>query len=309
MKRDDLPLNEVIQYALFNNQGEFDGERYMPGLEGEMELEHMHRYLAVRSICHNMVVLDIASGEGYGSALLAQTAKHVVGVEIDSATVSLANSHYAKENLEYIEGDVHNIPLPDNHVDMVVSFETLEHISGHDDFMVEIKRVLKEDGLLIMSTPDKLVYAEVSGGIDNPFHVSELMLSEFETLVRKHFCNVRMYGQRVVLASGLFSIDEENCSMSRYYRHLDNDNEILSTERPQKPIYLISVASEQDILGLPEGLFEGKLWINPLSSLIGGIKERDDELRQRDDELRQIKSNIIIKIVSKLIKKFSTIYR
>ncbi len=67
------------------------GERLVTGIEGTIENEHLHRYFLAREFCRGKDVLDVASGEGYGAALLAQTAKRVIGVEVDSASVEHAS--------------------------------------------------------------------------------------------------------------------------------------------------------------------------------------------------------------------------
>ena len=104
------------------------------------------------------MVLDIASGEGYGSALLASGATRVTGVDIDPQTVQGATQKYSSNNsnLEFKQGSADNIPLHSGLFDVVVSFETIEHHDNHVEMMREIKRVLKLGGLLIISSPDKL---------------------------------------------------------------------------------------------------------------------------------------------------------
>ena len=79
--------------------------------------------------CAGKDVLDIASGEGYGSAAIGQIARSVVGVDIDTASVDHANRSYGSERVSFREGDATKLPLADGSVDVVVSFETLEHIA------------------------------------------------------------------------------------------------------------------------------------------------------------------------------------
>ena len=79
----DLPL--LVSAA--DAETAFTGERFVPGITGEIELEHLHRYLVAAPLCAGRVVLDVACGQGYGSAILAQTAQSVCGVDIDAATI------------------------------------------------------------------------------------------------------------------------------------------------------------------------------------------------------------------------------
>ena len=156
-----------------------DGERFLPDLmSGDIELEHLHRYRFAGRLVAKKIVLDIASGEGYGSAYLAQNAKRVFGVDIAVKAVESARQKYQRSNLKFIEGSCSDIPLKDASVDIVVSFETIEHHAEHEAMMREITRVLRPRGLLIISTPDKLEYSD-KPGFRNPFHVKELYREEF----------------------------------------------------------------------------------------------------------------------------------
>ena len=180
----------------------FSGERMTSAMAGQIEYEHLHRYLFARYLCRGMDVLDIASGEGYGAALISQTARSVVGVEIDEASVQHATRAYARSNLSFLTGDARAIPLPDASVDVVVSFETLEHFFEHAAFMAEVRRVLRADGRLIISSPDRDVYSPLGGRV-NPFHVNELSRAEFAALLHRQFAHVALYGQRPLIGSAL----------------------------------------------------------------------------------------------------------
>jgi len=61
---------------------EWTGERYVPQMRGTIALEHLHRYAFASEYVQGLDVLDIASGEGYGSEMLSRTARHVYGVDI-----------------------------------------------------------------------------------------------------------------------------------------------------------------------------------------------------------------------------------
>src|SRR5205085_7058452 len=96
-----------------------------------------------------------------------------IGVDIDEVSVNHAAKKYAASNLEFKTGAVEKIPVESTSIDVVVSFETIEHHDKHEEMMQEIKRILKEDGLLIISTPDKKYYADIPAH-QNPFHIKEL---------------------------------------------------------------------------------------------------------------------------------------
>jgi protein-L-isoaspartate O-methyltransferase len=89
----------------------FTGERFTSETSGQIEIEHLHRYFLARELCRDKDVLDIASGEGYGSALIAQVAKSVIGVEIDAEVVAYATAAYGRNNLTFHQGDARAIPI------------------------------------------------------------------------------------------------------------------------------------------------------------------------------------------------------
>ncbi len=175
----------------------FTGERYLPGVGGEIEAEHIHRYLFAAPLCEGRDVLDIACGEGYGAALLSTVASSVVGVDIDEPTIEHARRVYPE--VEFEPGSCDDIPYMRDSFDVVVSFETIEHIEDHDKFLREVRRVLRPGGLFICSTPDRDVYRHPDGS--NPYHARELTRAEFEQLLARRFANIRVLGQRLVNGS------------------------------------------------------------------------------------------------------------
>ena len=153
------------------------------------------------------MVLDVACGEGYGSHLLATSARAVEGVDIDSGTVSHATERYRAPNLKFQCADVLALPFNDAHFDRVVCFETLEHLHDHEGLVNELKRVLKPEGLLILSSPNKASSSDEDAH-DNPFHCKELYRDELEALLERHFQNYRLFGQKLVFASTIGVLDD-----------------------------------------------------------------------------------------------------
>ena len=181
-------------------QMEWTGERLVtdPSL-GKGIIEHLHRYSICLKLVEGKTVLDIASGEGYGTNLLAHYAAHVQGVDISTEAIAHAKQKYAKPNVAFKEGSATKIPCPSHSLDVVVSFETIEHHDQHEAMMLEVKRVLKNDGILIISTPERDNYRKVDP--DNPHHVKELTGLEFNMLLNKHFLTIEMYHQHYVHGS------------------------------------------------------------------------------------------------------------
>lgn len=185
------------------NMLRFTGERYVPSVDGEIRLEHVHRYAWALQFCHGRDVLDIACGEGYGASMLAATARRVVGVDISPDVVGHAKRTYRRQrNLRFLEGAVTAIPCPDRSFDVVISFETIEHLAEQSQMLAEIRRVLRPKGCLIISSPNRPVY-NATRDVHNEFHVKELDFQEFDRLLRTSFPAVQYLGQRLVAGSAL----------------------------------------------------------------------------------------------------------
>jgi glycosyltransferase involved in cell wall biosynthesis/GT2 family glycosyltransferase/ubiquinone/menaquinone biosynthesis C-methylase UbiE len=228
----------------------FTGERMTSCVDGQIEFEHYHRYCLARDLCEGRDVLDVASGEGYGSALLADVARSVVGVEIDANAVAHAQANYTRDNLRFLQGDALAIPLPDASVDVAVSFETLEHVAEHRRFLSEVRRVLRPGGLFIVSTPDRTVYS--AHGVDpNPYHVLELTEPELRTLIRAHFGKVRILAQRAVLGSVLAA---PGARAWRSYERRGSDM-IEATNGLARAQYLVAVATDGELPDLASSAY------------------------------------------------------
>ncbi len=185
---------------------DFTGERFLPGVPGEIAYEHWHRYAFALRHVRGKRVLDAACGEGYGAALLASVAASVTGVDLDAATVAHATRVYAgRAKLRFETGSVAALPLADASVDVVVSFETIEHLPAADQptMLREFARVLAPEGVLIISSPNKLRYSDARNYV-NPFHVHELYRDDLARSLAAHFPHLRWYHQTSVLASAIW---------------------------------------------------------------------------------------------------------
>ena len=185
---------------------EFTGERFVPGVPGEIVYEHVHRYAFASRFASGRRVLDAACGEGYGSALLAQVAVAVTGVDLDAATVDHARTTYVARNLSFAQGSITALPLPAESVDLVVSFETIEHLAATDQpaMLAEFARVLVPDGLLLVSSPNRPEYSDRRNYL-NPFHIHELDRADLARLLAERFEASRWFRQRIWLGSMLRS--------------------------------------------------------------------------------------------------------
>lgn len=267
----------------------FTGERFVPGeAEGDIELEHLHRYSLVCALATGKRILDVASGEGYGSAMLAAHAAEVIGVDISEGAIRHASDKYVAPNLHFVQGSCAALPLPDAAVDMVVSFETIEHHDQHEAMMQEIKRVLRTGGLLVISSPDKLEYSD-KPGYANEFHVKELYRSEFQQLLAKHFIHQRLYGQRVAYGSVVLSEDYDGPQQVQSYVLEDHQPRVYSGV--PHAVYLIAVASDGVLPTLGVGLFDLPLASAPV---VKASLEHAARLQSAVDDLHATIDSVVV---------------
>jgi SAM-dependent methyltransferase len=156
---------------------------------------HLKRYEFARQFCAGRDVLDAGCGVGYGSAYLAATARRVVGVDVDAEAIAYARERYAAANVEFVQADVTTLPFDDAAFDVACSFEAIEHVAEPERLVAELRRVLREDGVCVLSTPR---VDETTTASANPFHTVELAPEDLERMLRTRFDDVELYGQRRV---------------------------------------------------------------------------------------------------------------
>jgi SAM-dependent methyltransferase len=185
-------------------------------------------------------VLDAACGEGYGTALLATVARSAVGVDIDAETVQRARESFRdRGNVRYAEGSVAALPLPDASVDLVVSFETVEHLAAADQprMIAEFARVLAPGGLLLFSSPNRPEYSDARH-YRNPFHLHELDRDELAQLLEPSFPSRRWYRQRMWMGSTIWS--EEPAGHHEAW--FGSPAEVVPASPPQALYYVVVAA-------------------------------------------------------------------
>lgn len=252
---------------------EFTGERFVPQCQGEIAAEHYHRYFFASGFVSGKRVLDIASGEGYGTHILAQSAAHVTGVDISPEAVANATQKYAGDRIAFLQGSAAVIPLPDDAVDVVVSFETLEHLCEQEAMLSEIRRVLRQDGLLIISTPNKNLYRR-----DNDrFHVRELFRKEFVDLLKSRFAHVSLLGQKVMYGSLLSGTDGETLLL----RQREEDGAVERMPFTEQARYFIALAANGPLPSTQSSFFDYPLEKSDLTAQLADLQERHNAAQAR----------------------------
>ncbi|GEM_PF-1224158 len=172
---------------------DFD-ERAVPGLTSNFLMrEAQSRYLWVKDrLRSGSIVLDAATGTGYGANMLSSKADKVLGVDISKDAVAFAQKKYKKKGLEFKVLDVNKMSVKDKFTD-VVAFEMIEHLDNPGKFLKNVLKVLEPNGYFYVSTPntERLGHKE----LQSPFHVKEYNGEELYRLLSKYFKNVKVYGQ------------------------------------------------------------------------------------------------------------------
>lgn len=232
------------------SQLDFTGERFVPGIPGEIAHEHWHRYAFARRFATGRRVLDVACGEGYGSALLAGVAADVVGVDIAEEAVAHARATYAAvAHLRYATGSAAALPIADASVDVVVSFETIEHLPPEDQprMVAEIARVLVPDGILVISAPNPVEYSQARH-YRNPFHTHEPPRDELRALLASNFPAQQWFAQRRYFGSAIWNEADTGAGFEAWAA----DGSMLEPATPPAAMYFVVVAGRRpDALRVP----------------------------------------------------------
>lgn len=214
----------------------------MPELMGGhlVEAEHVARYAWAAQFVEGRRVLDAACGEGYGAQmLLAAGAAEVVGVDIAEEVIAeLRERELGAATFDV--GDVCGLPYDDDEFDIVVSFETIEHVSDPGLALDEFARVLRPNGILVVSTPNRDVYTP-----GNPFHLRELTPNELESQLLARFPSVAMCRQHTWIASGV--LDDEAFALDGHDEIERVDLRKGCSNEPGRETYTIALAGDGDL--------------------------------------------------------------
>jgi SAM-dependent methyltransferase len=188
------------------------GERTVPGVPEENYWFRRHEvvYDFARTVVGRRV-LDAGCGEGYGASLLSGCAEFVLGVDYDHATMTHAAAVYPEAC--FVRCNLAALPLASSSIDTVVCLQVIEHLWDHRQFLGECRRVLRPQGRLLLSTPNRLTFSPGEQAPTNVFHSHEFTATELASLVRSagfavdHFLGVQP-------AQRLRELDSRYCGSS-----------------------------------------------------------------------------------------------
>lgn len=177
-------------------------ERLNPAGRGAppwVRAQHFYRYAWAATQVSGRRVLDVACGTGYGSAMLAAGgATAVTGVDRDLSAIDAAERTVLDRRCRFQVGDATALPFAAGSFDVVVSFETIEHIAEERAYLREMRRMVRPGGLFLVSTPNRVVMnpgRTIGDGSFNPHHVREYDRAEFVERLGYHFTHVALFGQ------------------------------------------------------------------------------------------------------------------
>ncbi len=261
---------------------EWTGERYVPWVDDAIiSYEHLHRYRFAKEFVKDKKVLDLACGEGYGSFILAEDAMKVVGIDIDNTTIRHASSKYNRENLNFLRGSITDVPIKKDKIfDVIVCFEALEHIEEHEGLMREVRRLIKNEGIFIVSTPNKYLYSDVAN-FKNPFHLKELYLDDFKSLLSKFFKNIFLCGQKVYPCSNIFPLYNDSMYSKNIIIEKGDNGFFFAQSKKRGAKYIVAVASDRSI---EKRLMQEESYLLDLSETL---------FKQKEAQIRHITSALI----------------
>lgn len=271
------------------------GERYLPEMTvARISYEHWHRYCFALPYVKNKTVLDIACGEGYGCQLLGRQAKKVVGVDKDADVIAHARERYLSRKLDFQVGTLAE-PLLEGRkrFDVITCFETIEHVPAAEQrvFLGHVKRLLKSDGIFLVSTPDKRTYSD-QPGFKNEFHVREFYRGEFKPFLKKAFKHVALLGQNVYPASYLWPLDRQPGAPVEYRLGYGSEG-FRPTDEAKTALYLLAVCSDRPLKPATPSLLldvSGRVFIESAElnrKLLEVVNQQAENLKRVGEALRQ----------------------
>ncbi len=256
---------------------EFTGERYIPGKGGaQMAYEHLHRYLFAERWARGKSVLDVATGTGYGAALLARSAEAVYAMDLDGTTLQSASDAWCHERLRFVRGDATRLPVRSRSVDLVLALEVLEHLTDCEALVREVARVCAPEGVALISTPNRASYSDARA-YNNPFHVHEFYRGELLSILGKYFPTVTLLLQRTRVGSLITGsqADADLCEII-------TDPSPPGSGLPVEPMYFLALCSHRE---LSEPVPLGSAYLDLSDNL---LLEWNREFIRLNDEIRNL---------------------
>ena len=182
---------------------------------------HVAAYKFCAQYCLGKRVIDIGCGDGYGTNLLSKYASEVVGIDMDKATIVHAHEQYTKKNITFAVGDAESLPGCIT-FDVVVSFQLIEHIHDTEKYLSQIKKVLKKNGIVVLTTPNRLLRLENNQKPWNTFHITEYSGRSLYSLLSRYFDTVEIRGLTAI--KSVYDVERRRLFIRRLISRIDPFN-------------------------------------------------------------------------------------
>lgn len=291
------------------DQLDFTGERVVPDdvTHKDLYFEHIARYAFASQFTSGKTVLDVGCGTGYGSAFLACSgATSVVAGDISEDAIAYAMDRFQLSNLNYSLIDATTLQFENQSFDVCVSFEVIEHLEDDESYLSEVYRVLKDEGIFIVSTPNKLLSSPEVEKPYNPFHIREYTAEHLLRTLSNQFPHVQLFGQGY--AEGFdFILNENEPELASYLpaasipyskdeRSTTPFNGLEAKPSIQEPPFFVAVCSKMPVT--PRSIHIGLSGMDTLAEtvrarnewieiLIAEKDQRDHRIIDLEDTLRQ----------------------
>ena len=265
-------------------------ERFVPAaMRGQLvEAEHLVRYWWAARFAPGKRVLDAGCGMAYGTAMLAGAgAEQVTGIDRATAVLDAARPA-APENVELVAGDLRSLPFADRSFDLVVCFEVIEHLDEPDAALRELERVLRRDGILLISSPNRDVYEP-----GNPHHLHEYTPPELRVALERYFTHVELRRQANLIASAVMPDD------IAVREALEGVQDVQLAKCvpvvPGRETYTLALAShsalppDRTTTAVATGLTEIRKWLELYDEQHAAVLDRDERIRRLDADALEVR--------------------
>lgn len=159
-------------------------------------IRNLTPYVFAARLVKGKSVLEIGCGTGHGAWLMAaHGARSIVVLDLDPAKIERALQMCAPfQNCHGFVMDAQELRLDARNYQVVNCYEVIEHVPDPRNLLLSIRRTMAEDGVLLMTTPNRSVRLFPWQRPRNPEHMREYSVSRFEHLLRKHFPFVTVLG-------------------------------------------------------------------------------------------------------------------
>ena len=256
-----------------------------PFTSSEAAYERLTGYGFAQRYAAGKIVANLGWEEiGYGSHLLAETAESVAGLTNSPETVDLASAAYPAQNVSYKSVDLPELPYSEAYFDTVVTFGVVENLAHPEDLVREAKRVLKQDGVLVISALDKQTQlnGDGHGGIDGRRRA--MYAPEFRELLERHFGRVHIYRQGAVAGGFVFPVSDKVTTAPVQSARFSLNSPDLGAG-PPRTRSVIAVCTDAEGLGQEEQAY---LLLDRDRRVFDECEERAEDVELMQSEIRRM---------------------